>query len=99
MQEFDENKAIELMAATLGADRRDEDAVFEVLDLIFDYYDENGDLDIDLNDDDDDDETDVEAMTAYISKYLAKHPAPVRFTADEIKAMIEAELAYEESLI
>lgn len=86
------------MSATLDAGRRDDDAVCEILDLIFDYYEENGLLDIDFDSDDDED-ADTGAMVAYIMKYLAKHPAAVPFTAAEIEAMVKAEAAYEESLI
>lgn len=90
------------MAAAIGEDRRNNDAVCEVLDLIFDYYEETGEFDIDFSDDDfDGDETGVDtaAMTDFIFKYLKKHPAEVNFTKDEILAMVEAEQAYEETLI
>lgn len=100
MQEYDENKAIKAMGAVLEESKRNADAISEVLDLIFDYYEENGDLDIDFDENDDtDDETDVDAVVAFVKKYLDKHPAEVRFSADEIKAMVIAELDYEESLL
>lgn len=99
MQEYDDNKAVKLMCAALEPSRRNEDAVFEVLDLIFDYYEDNGYLDLDFDEDDDsDDATDLEGMVAFISKTLAKNPAAVRFSDDEIAAMVKAETAYEESL-
>lgn len=103
MQDYDENKAIKAMSATLDEERRNEDAVCEVLDLIFDYYEENGEFDIDFSEDEDfdgdDNGVDTDAMTDYIFKYLKKHPAEVRFTKEEILRMVEAELAYEETLI
>lgn len=103
MQEFDENKAIKAMSAVLDESRRNADAVCEVLDLIFDYYEETGEFDIDFdeNEDFDGDDTGVDtaAMTAWIVKTLKKHPAEVNFTKDEILKMVEAEQAYEESLI
>lgn len=99
MQEYDENKAVKLMSAALDADRRNEDAVYEVLDLIFDYYEDNGELEIDFDDEDiSDDGTDISRMVTYISKILAKRPAAVRFTDAEIEAIVKAEIAYEESL-
>lgn len=97
MKDYDETEAIAAMLAVLRPDRRDEDAVYEILDLIYDYYEDNGALDITL--DDDEAETDIEAMVAAIAKQLRRHPASTNFDNDEIKAMIEAETAYQESLL
>lgn len=97
MKDYDETEAIAAMLAVLRPDRRDEDAVYEILDLIYDYYEDNGDLDITL--DDDEAETDIEAMVAAITKQLRRRPASTNFDNDEIKAMIEAETAYQESLL
>lgn len=96
MKDYDENEAIAIMMDKLEKDRRNEDAAYEVLDLIYDYYEDNGELD--LNIDDDDSETDLADMTAYITKQLKRHPAEVDFTMEEIEAMIRAEIEYEESL-
>lgn len=96
MKEFDENEAVAAMAAVLPEDKRDSDAVVEVLDLIFDYYDENGDLEIDVEDEDD---TDIADMAEYVAKCLAKNPPEVHFSTDDITAMIRAELEYEDSLL
>ncbi len=97
MKDYDETEAIAAMLAVLRPNRRDEDAVYEILDLIYDYYEDNGDLDITL--DDDEAETDIEAMVAAIAKQLRRRPASTNFDNDEIKAMIEAETAYQESLL
>ena len=96
MKEFDENEAVELMAKALAPERRNDNAVCEVLDLIYDYYDENGDLDVDF---DGDEEPDTEAMVAYIGRYLRKNSPEVAFTDEEIAAIVKAEIAYEESLL
>ena len=98
MQEFDEDKAVAAMLAALSPDRRNADAACEVLDLIFDFYEENGLLDLNF-DDDIDDEPDAEAIVAYASRQLAKRPAEVHFTDEELTAMVRAEIAYEESLL
>lgn len=94
MKEFDESEAIELMMAVLPAEKRSQDAACEVLDLIYDFYEENGDLDIDADDDD----ADIGEIVGYISGMLARHPAEVVFTDDELRAMVEAEIGYENSL-
>ena len=96
MKEYDEEEAITLMGEALAPEHRDADAIAEVLDLIYDYYDENGDLEIDA---DEDDEEDVEDMTSFIMKYLKKNPPKVSFCADDIAAMIRAEINYEQSLL
>ena len=103
MQDYDDNKAVKAMSAVLEEGRRNEDAVYEVLDLIFDYYEENGEFDIDFSEeedfDGDDNGVDTAAMVDFIVSYLKKHPADVAFTKEEILKMVEAELAYEETLI
>lgn len=96
MKDYDESEAIAMMLATLAKDRRNDDAAYEVLDLIYDYYEENGELDINM--DEDDSETDFADMTSYIAKHLKRHPAEVDFTVEEIEAMIRAEVEYEDSL-
>lgn len=38
-----------MMSEAVAPDLRDTDAIAEVLDLIYDYYDENGGLEIDVD--------------------------------------------------
>ncbi|MCM1067249.1 MAG: hypothetical protein NC418_06730 [Muribaculaceae bacterium] len=96
MKEYNENEAVERMCAVLPEQLRDVDAVCEVLDLIYDFYEENGDLDIDI---DDDSEVDVDAVVAFIEKCFRKNAPAVGFGTADIAAMVRAEIAYEESLI
>lgn len=96
MKEFDEDEAIKLMceaAALSGAEAAD--AACEVLDIIYDYYDANGELDIDAQDDDDD----ASAIADYVKAQLAKSPAAMPLSAGQIEAMVKAELDYEDSII
>lgn len=95
MKEFNETEAIEAMGKAVAADRRDEDAITEVLDLIFDCYDENGQLDFD----DDSEDMPASDIADYISRIIRKNPPAVAFTDAELLAMVEAELEYEESLL
>lgn len=56
MKEFDENMAAELMLAALSPERRSlfsTDNAIEVIDLIFDYYEDAGLTDLDFDDEDD----------------------------------------------
>lgn len=85
------------MMAALPEEVRDTDSVCEVLDLIYDYYDDNGDLEIDPEDDDDGE--DIAEMVDYISRMLYKNPPAVAFTEAEIAAMVKAEIEYEISLL
>lgn len=96
MKEYDEEEAITLMGEALAPELRDSNAIAEVLDLIYDYYDENGELEIDAEDEE---EEDVNDMTAFIMQYLKKNPPKVCFSADDIAAMIRAEINYEQSLL
>ncbi len=88
MKEYNETEAIALMSAVLPEELRDDDAVCEVLDLIYDYYEDKGD-----------DEADINGMTAYISRFLRKNAPAVQFSDEHIAAMIAAEIEYENSLI
>ena len=99
MKEFDENEAIKAMAAAVSEELRSEDALLEVLDLIYDYYDENGDLEIDISDDDDEDSApDIKAMVSFISRHVRKNSAAKDFTRADIEAAVRAEINYELSL-
>lgn len=97
MKEFDEDTAVRLMNEALTADRRDVNAATEVLDLIFDYYEENGDLDLNMDDDDEDD--DAGLIADFVAKALKKSPAAIDYSREELLAMVEAELNYEEELL
>lgn len=96
MKEFDENEAIAAMCKASGLPATDalEDTACEVLDLIYDYYEESGALDI-SNDSDDD----IEAIATYVSKQLLRHPAEIELDDAQLTAMIAAELDYEDSVL
>lgn len=95
MKEYDEDEAIAMMGKALGADAPSEEDIYQVLDLIFDYYDENGELDIDADADED---TDIDEMVSYIARYLKGKSSTVLSPA-QIKALVLAEIAYEDSLL
>lgn len=95
MKEYDEDEAIAMMGKALGADAPSEEDIYQVLDLIFDYYDENGELDIDADADED---TDIDEMVSYIARYL-KGKSSTLLSPAQIKALVLAEIAYEDSLL
>lgn len=98
MKEFDENEAVEAMRQALSPEasqRCSDDELLNVIDIIWDWYDESGLLDIDSEADDED--VNVEALTAHVRKMLAKDKlSPIR--PDEVEPIVTAELRYEQSL-
>lgn len=102
MKEFNENEAVAAMRAALPADRAEkytDDDLLEVLDLIFDHYEENGDLDIDAGDDSEvDDEAEIKATVTYVSRFIKKDKS-AKIELSDIPAIVRAEYEYELSLI
>jgi hypothetical protein len=96
--EFDEQNAIKYIREHLPAefaDAYDDDEILNVIDIIFDYYEDNGLLDIDF--DDDEDEVDADALVQYVVKMLKKDKAsPIK--PEHIQPIVLAELEYEQSL-
>ncbi|MDE6370867.1 MAG: hypothetical protein K2K92_05205 [Duncaniella sp.] len=98
MKEFDENMAVKAMRSVLSESDSalcNDDELLNVIDIIWDWYDDNGLLDIDAEADDED--VNTEALTAHVRKMLAKDKlSPIR--PDMIDALVAAELQYEQSL-
>ena len=95
MAEFDETKAVEFINSHLER-KYPADEILNVIDMIWDYYESNGMLEID--DDDDEPEEDLEEqLVDYVKKMLQRDPEANVDLAD-VAAMVKAELDYEESL-
>lgn len=100
MKEFDENKALEMMRAALPADvaaTYDDDELLNVIDMIWDYYEENGMLEIDMDDEDDVEEDLAGDLSDYVTRMLRKDKG-ARLDSQYVRALVEAELEYEASL-
>lgn len=103
MTEFDENNAVKFMRQTVGdtlsAKYPDDDELINLIDLIFDYFQANGMLDIDISDDDidEDDEIDLDDLATYVGRMLKKDKGAT-LTEDDARPFIEAYFAYEDSL-
>ncbi len=89
--EFNEDDAIKYIISSLDLKEADEDEILNIIDIIYDYYDDNGLLDIDCMNDD---EVDVDALIAYVKKITAKDKA-CPFTPEEVESIVRAELDYE----
>ena len=96
--DFDEQKAIDFIRTRLPKTTDpniDDDEILNIIDMIYDYYDENGLTDIDI---DDDAELDVDDLMAYVKKMVARDPNSP-FSVDEVEAIVNAELDFEDSLL
>lgn len=100
MKEFDENKALEVMRAALPAEvasTYDDDELLNVIDMIWDYYEENGMLEIDMDDEDDVEEDIASDLSDYVIRMLRKDKG-AHLDSQYVRALVEAELDYEASL-
>lgn len=93
--EFDEQEAIKYIQQATGL-KYDDDQLLNVIDIIWDWYEDHGMLDISF-DDDDDIEVDADALSAHVAKMLRKDRGAI-ITADDVPAIVNAELAYEKTL-
>lgn len=94
MMEYDENDAIEFIIKKIGIEI-EEDEILNIIDIIWDYYEDNGMLDISM--DNDEDESDITTLIAHVVKIVSKDKSS-NLEKDVIAQIVEAELAYEESL-
>lgn len=96
---YDEERAIEFIRKTLPAqvnEKYDNDEILYVIDIIWDYYENNGYLS--LSSDVTDEETlDEKKLTDYVKKEIASDKEILMDPAD-IDLIVRGELQYEESL-
>lgn len=79
-------------------DLYDDDEILNIIDMIWDYYEDNGLLEIPTNDNDDNtDSPDIQHLTEYVNKMLAKDKLAV-VDKKHVPYIIEGELAYEKSI-
>lgn len=98
MKEFDEKEAIRAMRAVLSEESSklyNDDELLNVIDIIWDWYDDQGLLDIDTEADDE--EINTDALIKHVGKMLAKDSdSPVK--REDVEPLVMAELRYEQSL-
>lgn len=98
--EFDEQKAVEHINRRLteaGRTAYPEDEVLNVVDMIWDFYEENGLLDVDAANDDIDEDIEPD-MIDYVTRMLRKDKSAVIDAAD-VPLMVRAEVEYEDSVL
>lgn len=98
--DYNEQEAIKYIRSKMTADALtgvDDDEILNVIDIIWDYYEDKGLLDIDLSDDDDDDVIDLDELVAYVTKMVTKDKkCPLRL--ENVRALVEAEIEFEDML-
>ena len=97
---YDDDEAIKFIKNYLPENMREkfsDDDIEYIIDLIYEYYSEQGLLDDDESDDDIDVEIDEDEMVAYVIKQ-AKSDGVGKFEADEIAFVVRGELEYCESI-
>lgn len=98
MEVFDEDKAVKFILDTLKATpgttgtHYTDDDILDVIDIIWDYYEDHGMLDIDIEGDDT--PADKEQLVAHVTKMVRKDRGS-RIDQADIPCIVDAELAYE----
>lgn len=98
--DFNEDKAIAMMREAVPAERAEiytDDELLNVIDMIWDYYEENGMLEIDLEDEVEDEDLQSD-LVEYVKRMLRKD-RQAKVLPEDVEALVAAELAYEESLL
>ncbi|MDE5688442.1 MAG: hypothetical protein K2I18_07455 [Paramuribaculum sp.] len=99
MNEYDEYAAIAAIKSALGEElsgKYTDDQLLNVIDMIWDFYEENGLLDIDS--DEDMDESDVyDDLITYIKRMLKKDKES-GILPEHIEPIVKAEIEYENTL-
>lgn len=101
MELFDENKAVEYINNALiesGKSAYPEDEILNVIDMIWDFYEENGLLEIDANFEADEDEDISSELCDYIARMLKKDRQAL-IKSEDISTIVDAEIEYEDSLL
>lgn len=98
--EFDESNAVAFINDRLreaGRNPYPEDEVLNVVDMIWDFYEENGLLDVDADDDAEDEDIEPD-MIDYVTRMLRKDKHATVVPAD-VPLMVRAEVDYEDSVL
>ena len=99
MNDFDESEAIEYMRRAVGESVSalyDDNEFLNVIDMIFDYYEANGLLEIDI-DSEDEDEVDIDDIVTYVTRMLARDKG-AKLRPEHARPLVSAYIDYENSL-
>lgn len=92
---YDENEAIKYIKAALkqtGVSSYSDDDILNIIDIIWDYYEQNGLLDFD-----NDDELDYDHLLDSVKRMLKKDRGN-KVKEEDVETIVKAELDYEDIL-
>lgn len=98
MNIYDEQEAVTFIKSHISdglARRCDDDTILEIIDIIFDYYEDHDLLELDVDDDDSDD--DIDDIIAHTVKIVGKDKH-LSLSPDDVAWIVKAEIDYELSL-
>lgn len=96
---FDEDNAIAFIRRAIPTeiDGFDDDQILNIIDIIFDWQEENGLLDISADIDDEEEEIDIDNLTGYVIRMLHKDKGNL-IPDNLVRPIVVAELDYENTL-
>ena len=102
MEVYDEDNAVEFIKKQLASNpdrttKYTSDDILEVIDIIWDYYEDNGFLDIDMSLDsasDAEENADRDVLVAHVEKMIKKDKGS-RIKIEDVADIVDAELSYE----
>ena len=101
MKMYDENEAVAYMRKALensgSTGIYDDDELLNLVDIIWDFYEQNGLLDIEADPDDDADDVESEVVD-YVVRMLKKDKDAC-IAVEDVPVMVKAEMEYEDSVI
>ncbi|MBQ2398761.1 MAG: hypothetical protein II308_01670 [Muribaculaceae bacterium] len=95
---YDEDAAVKFIKAFLPeecAEKFSDDDILFIMDCMWDFYEDNGYLEITADDTEED--LDIDKIVDYVNKAIIKD-GEIKATKEELKIIINAELQYEESI-
>ncbi|MDE6113868.1 MAG: hypothetical protein K2G49_02255 [Muribaculum sp.] len=98
--QYDESEAIKFIRQYMPegiSERYSDDEILNILDMIWDYYEDNGLLEIPSSDEQDDASPELGKILDYVNKMLAKDKLAA-VDKDDVRFIVEGELAYEKSI-
>ena len=96
---FDEDKALQFIRNAVGpkiSEKYSDDEILFIIDIIWDYYENNGFLSLDFNETEEE-ILDTDDLIRYVKKEISNEEELIMDPAD-IASIVKAELEYEESL-
>ncbi len=99
MEEFDETKAVEYIRQHANRDltKYSDDDILNIIDMIWDFYEINGLLEIDADITEEPEDDMVPDIIAYVGRMLKKDKAS-QVSIDDVPGIVNAEIEYEDSI-